>query len=248
VQALVLAGGLATRLHPKTLTCPKSLLSVAGRPFVDWQLQLLVASGFHEVILCLGHLGDQVAAHVGDGSDFGINVRYSYDGPRLLGTLGAVRKALPLLEQSFLVTYGDSYLPFDYSAPLRELEAHPEALGSMSVYKNDGRWDSSNTAIENGLVTHYQKNSKDSTLRYIDYGATALRREVVEAVPADSAIGLDALQADLSSRGLLRAFEAERRFYEIGSEQGLSELEAALASHRPFGDAAPGVGAVGTKT
>ena len=113
MQAVVLAGGLATRMRPKTLTVAKAMLEVAGRPFVDWLLEKLAADGYEDVLLCIAHLGEQIEEHVGDGSRFGLRVRYSNEGKELLGTLGALRHALPLLEPAFLVTYGDSYLPFD---------------------------------------------------------------------------------------------------------------------------------------
>src|SRR5262245_29639857 len=131
MQAVILAGGLATRLRARTHTTPKVLLEVAGRPFIDWQLELIRRSGFESALLCIGHLAERVTEHVGDGARFGLAVSYSEDGPRLLGTAGALRRALDRLEPEFLVTYGDSYLPFDYSGPLRDLRSHPGALGTL---------------------------------------------------------------------------------------------------------------------
>ena len=159
VQAVILAGGLATRLLPRTVTTPKSMLEVAGRPFVAWQLEALAGSGFDRVVLCIGHLGRSLREFVADGGHFDLEVSYVEDGPTLLGTAGALRHALGLLDDTFLVTYGDSYLPFDYSAPLADLLAHPDALGTMSVFKNDGRWDASNTRVEGELVTSYEKGA-----------------------------------------------------------------------------------------
>jgi len=226
VQVAVLAGGLATRMRPRTLTTPKSLLEVAGRPFVDWQLEALARSGFARVLFCIGHLGERIREHVGDGSAFGVSVEYSEDGPRLLGTAGSLRRALERLEETFLVTYGDSYLPFDYSCPLSDLRAHPDALGTMSVFENRGRWDRSNVRVEGELVTLYDKNASDVT--FIDYGAIALRREVIEALPPDQPAGLDRIQSELAQKGRLRAWVARERFYEIGSEAGLRELSERL--------------------
>src|SRR5690242_10649949 len=128
MQAVILAGGLATRMRPHTVNTPKALIEVAGRPFIAWQLEKIALSGFSDVVLCIGHLGERLREFIGDGSHFDLSVRYSDDGPRLLGTAGALRQALPLLERTFLVTYGDSYLPFDYTAPLRDLDSHSEAL------------------------------------------------------------------------------------------------------------------------
>jgi N-acetyl-alpha-D-muramate 1-phosphate uridylyltransferase len=230
MQTVILAGGLATRLGALTAKTPKSLLPIAGRPFIAWQLEALARSGFDEVLLCVGHLSSQIRDFVGSGSSYGLSVDYSEDGPELLGTGGALRRALPALAPTFLVTYGDSYLPFDYSAPLRDLDSHPEALGTMSVFKNDGLWDASNTQIGDDRVLRYEKGSTDPRLDHIDYGATALRKSVISAIDAGAKLGLDAVQRDLAARGLMRAFRASRRFYEIGSAAGISDLEAELRS------------------
>jgi MurNAc alpha-1-phosphate uridylyltransferase len=230
MQAVILAGGLATRLGERTRDLPKALLPIAGRPFLAWQMEALARSGFSEVVLCISHLGAQIRDFLGDGAAFAVSVAYSEDGPRLLGTGGALRRALGLLAPRFLVTYGDSYLPFDYAAPLRDLEAHPEALGTMSVFENAGAWDKSNTEVRGEIVVRYEKDGRDAALRHIDYGALALRREVIAEHPQESAFGLDRVQSELSRHGQLRAFSAQQRFYEIGSEAGIRDLEALLSA------------------
>jgi MurNAc alpha-1-phosphate uridylyltransferase len=230
VQAVVLAGGLATRMRPRTLTVPKVLLEVAGRPFVDWQLARLAEAGLTDVVMCIAHLGEQVRAHVGDGARFGVQVQWSEEGPSLLGTAGALREALPLLDTAFLVTYGDSYLPFDYSEPLRALLQHDDCDGVMAVYANRGRWDPSNVVTDGAWVLRYEKGGKDPALDHIDYGATALRRSVVEALPEGVPSGLDTLQAELAKRKRLRACVARERFFEIGSPEGLAELDRHLGA------------------
>jgi len=231
MQAVVLAGGLATRMRPHTLTVPKSMLPVAGRPFVDWQLERLVAAGLRDVVMCVAHLGEQIRAHVGDGAALGARVVWSEEGPTLLGTAGALRAALPLLHETFLVTYGDSYLPFDYGEPLRTLQAHHDCDGVMTVYKNDGKWDASNVVTDGTWVLRYDKGSRDPALDHIDYGATALRRDVIAALPGGEPRGLDQLQHDLAKRKRLRACVAHDRFFEIGSPEGLAELELHLKTH-----------------
>jgi NDP-sugar pyrophosphorylase family protein len=233
MQAVILAGGLATRMQPLTRSIPKSMLEVAGRPFVAWQLDRIAASGLDHAVLCIGHLGSTIRDFVGDGSAFGMSVSYSDEGEDLLGTAGALRHALPLLDDAFLVTYGDSYLPFDYSAPLRDLDAHPEALGTLGVFHNAGRWDASNVRLRNDHVELYAKGSADPSVDHIDYGAIALRRSVVESLPDVTALGLDRVQADLATRGALRAVVATERFYEIGSPEGLAELDAMLRRGEP---------------
>jgi len=230
-QAAVLAGGLATRMRPRTLTTPKAMLDVAGRPFVDWQLEKLASCGFDDVVLCVAHLGEQIRDHVGDGARFGVRVRYSEEGPELLGTLGALRAALPLLEPAFLVTYGDSYLPFDYAAPLALLHAHDDCDGAMSVFANHGRWDPSNVVTDGAWVLRYEKGTKDPAFDYIDYGAIALRRDVVAGVAEGARADLSAAQRSLAESHRLRAYVAGVRFFEIGSPEGLATLEEHLKTH-----------------
>jgi NDP-sugar pyrophosphorylase family protein len=230
VQAVVLAGGLATRMRPATLTIPKSMLEVAGRPFVDWQLERLGACGLVDVVMCVAHLAEVIEAHVGDGARFGVRVRWAHEGPHLLGTAGAIRAALPMLAPSFLVTYGDSYLPFDYAEPLRILAAHADCDGVMSAFPNHGAWDASNTEVDAAgeWVKRYEKGTSDPALDHIDYGATALKREIIAALAPGQKAGLDAIQHDLARQRRLRACVARERFFEIGSPGGLAELDRHL--------------------
>jgi len=227
MQAVILAGGLATRMRPMTLTIPKAMLDVAGRPFIDWQLEKLKSAGFSEVIMCVAHLGEQIRANVGNGARFGLRVRYSEEGPKLMGTGGALRKALERLDDTFLVTYGDSYLPFDYAAPLRLLDSAEGAHcdGVMSVFRNEGKWEASNVATDGAFILRYEKGVNDPAFDHIDYGAIALRRSVVEAIPEDQPSGLDAVQTRLARERKLLACVAAERFFEIGSPEGLLALK-----------------------
>jgi NDP-sugar pyrophosphorylase family protein len=223
---VVLAGGLATRMLPRTQTVPKALLEVAGRPFIDWQLELLAARGIRDVVICIAHLGNLIRDHVGDGARHGLRVIWSEELPgKLLGTAGAVRAALAHLAPCFVVTYGDSYLPFDYCAPLQVLAAHDDCDGVMAVYRNQGQWDASNVITDGTWVTCYAKGRADPRFDHIDYGATALRREVIAALPAGERIGLDVIQSQLAAAGRLRSVVARDRFFEIGSPGGLAELD-----------------------
>lgn len=232
-QVVILAGGLGTRMLPRTERVPKILLPVAGEPFASWLLGRLASRGLTDVVLCIGHLGEEVRRELGDGAALGVSLRYVEDGDRLLGTAGALRRALDLLQETFLVTYGDSYLPFDYEAPLLDLRAHPEALGTMAVFKNDDALDRSNTEVAGDTVVRYEKRPRgaprDPSLDHIDYGATALRREVIAALPGGEPHDLSLVQSELARRGRLRAFTARTRFFEIGSPEGLGDLEAHLA-------------------
>lgn len=223
-QAVVLAGGLATRMRPMTEHTPKVLLDVAGRPFVDWLLERLRGCGYDEVVLSIGRLGRLVREHVGDGSRVGVRVVYSDEGDDQLGTAGALRFALPHLAPTFLVTYGDSYLPFDYASPLDELRAHEDCDGVMSVFANANQWDASNVVTDGVWVRRYEKGTKDPAFDHIDYGALALRRGVIAKLPEGSRGGLDVIQRELAATNRLRAVVARDRFFEIGSPEGHSTL------------------------
>jgi NDP-sugar pyrophosphorylase family protein len=235
----ILAGGLATRLRPVTETVPKSLLEVNGEPFVVHQLRLLQANGIQRVVLCVGHLGELIQRAIGDGAALGLQVDYSFDGPALLGTAGAIRNALPKLGNSFFVMYGDSYLPCDYAAIARHF-ASAGVLGMMTVFRNEGKWDTSNVEfeagefeageLEAGKILAYSKTNRTPRMRYIDYGLGVFRAEAFHPLPAGKACDLTELYADLLQRKQLAAFEVHERFYEIGSPAGLRETAEFLAA------------------
>ena len=175
----ILAGGLATRLRPITKTIPKALVPVAGRPFVLWQLEYLRDQGVSRVVLCTGYRSAQIEQIVGDGSQFGIVVEYSDDGTTLLGTGGALGKALPLLGPEFFVLYGDSFLPVSFST-VEQAYYDSDLPGLMTVYRNDGEWGTSNTVYNNRRVLEYNKAKPRQDMTYIDYGLGVLSRNVVE--------------------------------------------------------------------
>jgi NDP-sugar pyrophosphorylase family protein len=226
VPVALLAGGLATRLRPITATVPKALVEVAGRPFIDHQLQLLARNGVRHVILCVGHLGEQIERRLGT-SAHGIELTYSYDGSAPLGTGGALRGALPLLGDVFWVLYGDSYLEVDYAAALERF-ANAGALGLMTVLRNQGRWDASNVVFRDGRLLRYSKRERSADMSHIDFGAALLRRAAVERLPRDQSSDLADLYSQLVERGEMVAFEVHHRFYEIGSHGGLAETDAYL--------------------
>ncbi|MGA8617533.1 MAG: nucleotidyltransferase family protein [Candidatus Sulfotelmatobacter sp.] len=225
----ILAGGRATRLRPMTETVPKSLLELNGEPFAVHQLRLLRTKGIRRVVLCVGHLGVLVQRAIGDGSAVGIQVDYSFDGPALLGTGGAIKNALPKLGESFFVMYGDSYLPCDYSAIARSFESSG-VLGLMTVFRNEGKWDSSNVEFETGKILAYSKTNRSPHMHYIDYGLGVFRAEAFESLPAGKPCDLSEIYTDLLHRKQLAAFEVHERFYEIGSPAGLRETAEFLAA------------------
>ena len=223
----ILAGGLATRLRPRTDAVPKALLPVAGRPFIHWQLALLEQQGVTEVVLCVGHLGKQLQAAVGDGSDFNMAVRYSFDGDRLLGTGGALKRALPMLGTAFFVLYGDSYLPCSFPAVQAAYEASG-APGLMTVFRNEDRWEKSNVLFRDDRVIEYDKHSPRTDMRHVDYGLSILSTQALQGTPADAAFDLADLYHELAARGELAALAIDQRFYEIGSLGGIEATERYL--------------------
>jgi NDP-sugar pyrophosphorylase family protein len=226
----ILAGGEARRLRPITQRIPKALVEVAGRPFIHYQLDYLKAQGFSDVVLCVGFLGEQIQDVIGDGSAFGLSVRYSSDGPSLLGTGGALRRALPLLGERFLVFYGDTYLPIDFRKVEEEfLSSGKPAL--ITVLKNAGSWDTSNAVFREGVVSVYSKRDLVPEMDYIDYGLGALSASVFERTPEGQPVDLGDIYHDLSVRGLLAGYEVFERFHEIGSPAALKETEQYLRVH-----------------
>lgn len=241
----ILAGGLATRLRPLTDAVPKVLLPVAGRPFIFHQLELLQSLGVERVVLCVGHLGELIRSRVGRGLLGGVTVDYSFDGPELLGTAGALRKALPLLGEQFFVLYGDSYL----RCSLNDVRAAYESAGCsglMVVFRNEGRWDKSNATVTAAGLVQYDKcpsPAARAAQTHIDAGLSVLSSDAlaraghVAADATDDAARLygegsgDLAQVfrHLSRRGDLAAFEARERFYEIGSVPGLRDTEQYLS-------------------
>jgi NDP-sugar pyrophosphorylase family protein len=227
----ILAGGFGTRLRPATEKIPKALVSLAGQPFLAHQLALLRTAGIRKVVLCVGYLGEMIEAEFGDGSRFGVELSYSFDGPALLGTGGALKKALPLTGTKFLVLYGDSYLPTDYAGPVRAFAASGK-LALMTVFKNDDRWDSSNVWFEGGEIRSYDKENRTPKMKHIDYGLGVMRAEALGPWPGDRPFDLVDVYQGLIGRRELAGYEVQQRFYEAGSPQGLAELDAMLRAQQ----------------
>jgi MurNAc alpha-1-phosphate uridylyltransferase len=222
----ILAGGLATRMRPVTERIPKALIEVAGRPFVEHQLRLLQREGVRKVVLCVGYLGEMIEAVIGDGSRFGISVSYSFDGERLLGTGGALRRALPLLGQHFFVLYGDSYLDIAY-APVQATYRDSGLPALMTVFRNEGRWDTSNVLFDGSQVVRYDKRHPTPDMKFIDYGLGVLSSDLFD-VAKEEVFDLSDLYAGLAGEGRLAGFEETQRFYEIGTPSGLAEADSHL--------------------
>jgi NDP-sugar pyrophosphorylase family protein len=227
MTAVILAGGLAKRLGQLTATTPKALLEIAGKPFLWHQLQLLKRNGIERVVLLVGHFGEMIQQRFGDGSELEMSLDYSFDGPVLLGTGGAIRKALPLLPEQFFVLYGDSYLTCDFRA-VEKAFLKSGRDGLMTVYRNDGRFDASNVEFDGTEILRYDKTARTAAMRHIDYGLEVFRREVFAQLPEARPVDLATVCQDLLAKGQLAALEVHERFYEIGSAEGIRDTESFL--------------------
>jgi NDP-sugar pyrophosphorylase family protein len=237
----ILAGGLATRLYPLTQNIPKALVPVAGQPFIAHQLRLLARQGVARVVLCLGHLGEQIQAAIGEGKAFGLQVSYQFDGPRLLGTGGALKQALGKLDEVFFVLYGDSYLPIAF-APVWEAFQASKALGLMTVLHNRNQWGESNVIFKDGRILDYAKRRQPPGMAFIDYGLSLLRRSAWDTFSSQTAFDLAEVFEKLVAAGSLAGYEVKERFYEIGSPEGRQATENYLRAMAPSGQEESGQG------
>lgn len=226
VQVVVLMGGLGTRLKDYTKECPKALVDVCGRPFFDYQLDLLAAWGFHKFLFLIGYRAGMIEEHYGDGSSRGISIKYSYDGEKLLGTGGAVRRAYDLLEDDFLLIYGDSFMDIDYAETVyRYYRGKSEGSRAlMTVLRNNNRFDRSNVVMDGSRLVLYDKHDPTPDMEYIDYGVCMYERSLFKDFGEDEVFDISVIQHDLSVKGEMVAQTVTKRFYEIGSPESLAEF------------------------
>jgi len=228
-SVVIITGGIATRLRPMTVNVPKAMLPIAGKPFIAHQLDLFKKNGLQRVVICSGYLSKQIEDFVGDGSRFGLSVSFSVDGKKLLGTGGAVKKALPLLDDEFFVIYGDSYLNVNFKN-VYDYFISQSGLGLMTVFKNLDAWDSSNIVFKDGHILDYDKAIKTKNMEYIDYGLGILNKTAFELMNKHEIFDLSELYKKIINMQKMIGYEVVNRFYEIGSPEGLAETEKYLLS------------------
>ncbi len=226
---VILAGGLATRLHPVTVTLPKSLIPINQEPFIAHQLRLLRKNHIKNVVICTGYLSEQIIDFVGDGKAFDLDVTYVNDGPTLLGTAGAIKQALPHLSDAFFVLYGDSYLPCDYLTLQNHFD-HSDKLALMSIFQNQGKWDTSNVLYHQGKILAYDKVNRNPNMHHIDYGLGIFKKAAFDHIPKNACYDLADLYKKLITIDELATYEVTERFYETGSFAGIKELERYLST------------------
>jgi NDP-sugar pyrophosphorylase family protein len=233
IQCVILAGGLATRMRPLTEKIPKALIPIqADKPFAEYQLKWLAGHGVTDVVFSIGYKGEMIRDAIGDGSRFGLKIVYVDEGSELKGTAGALRKAYDqgVLDNNFLVTYGDSFLPVDFGA-IFETFKKTGLPALMAVFRNEEKFDTSNVCYEVGRVTLYDKwiKEKPTAMKYIDYGLSAFSQDlIVREVKAGEKADLADLFHRLSAQGKLAGYEVTQRFYEIGSPAGLADFRDLL--------------------
>ena len=223
---LILCGGLATRLQPITKTIPKSLVMVNNKPMLQYQLDMLQKQGIRHVVLCVGYLGEMIQDTFGDKYR-DILLEYSFDGTKLMGTGGAIKKAYSKLSDTFFVLYGDSYLPVEYK-PILEYFHTTNKEGLMTLFKNNNLYDISNVVFKDNQIICYDKKNKIIDMDYIDYGLSIFNVSVFKTYPADCSFDLSQVMVNLVNNKQLAGYEVFNRFYEMGSINGLNELELYL--------------------
>ena len=225
MQMVILCGGLATRLGNLAKDIPKSMMEIEGKPFLEYQIENLKRHSIKDVVLCAGHLSEKIEEHFRDGSKFDVNIKYSYDGDKPLGPIGAVKNAEPLLDDEFFIMYGDSYLSVDFKEAYSFFKKN-DKLSLMVVYKNHDKYDKSNLTVENNMVKSYGK--KDAI--YIDYGTSVLRKKALDFIPKNTMYSTGQFFSDLIKKKELLAFEAKERFYHIGNPEALEEFRNLIRS------------------
>jgi MurNAc alpha-1-phosphate uridylyltransferase len=221
---VILAGGLATRLGDLSFHTPKSLIPICGRPFIEWQIENIKNSGVSDFLICIGHLGEQISDHLGNGGKFGVNIEYSSDGPSPLGTGGAIFAALNRLPHHFMITYGDSYLPTNFDRVENHyFQSNTKAL--MTVYGNTEQREKSNCHYKDGVIKKYSKKFFSQEMNHMDYGLSVVNKSVFDSIKSQIKFDLSDTFEDLSDNAALSGYEVMDRYYEIGSVGGIRDLE-----------------------
>ena len=229
MQMIILCGGLATRLGKITKNIPKSMVKIKNKPFLEYQIEILKKRSIKDIVLCVGHLSDQIEQYFGNGENFGVNIKYSYDGDKQLGPIGALKNAEDLLKEDFFIMYGDSYIDVDFQQISSFFKKH-DKLGLMVVYKNFNKYDKSNLIIKDNIIIAYGEKERTEDMVYIDYGTSILSKKSMKLIPKNTFYSTGQLFTDLISKGELIAFEVKNRFYHIGNPDALEEFNNYIES------------------
>jgi len=223
MQVIILCGGLGTRLSHLTKYTPKSMIQIEGKPFLEYQIEALKKQSIKDIVLCVGHLSEKIEEYFGNGEKFDVNIKYSYDKEKLLGPIGALKNAEPLLKDTFFIMYGDSYISVDFHKVHNYFMQHDKPA-LMVVYKNQDKYDRSNLIIQDNMVIGYGEKERTRDMIYIDYGTSVLRKKVLDNIPKDTPYSNEQFFSELVKKRELMAFEVEKRFYHIGDLEALEEF------------------------
>lgn len=226
-QAVIMAGGKGTRLRPVTNNLPKAMVPANDKPFLEHLLIMLKKRGVTDIVLCVSYLGEQIKSYFGDGTKFGLNIVYSYDGEELLGTGGALKKTESLLNNSFFFINGDVYYDLDYRKIAEEFEKNP-TLGLMVVYHNRDKITQNNVIVQKGKLLRYDRDRIDPKLNEVDGSVYVFKKEILDMLPeGKSALEIETFQKLIDSNQF-RVYMPENRYYTNGTPEKLKLFEKHL--------------------
>ena len=218
-EAIILSGGKGTRVKKYTKKIPKCLIEINGKPFLYHQLEYLKKNNIKNVIVSVNYLGGKISSYLKKNIDF-INTKIVNDGKRPLGTGGAIIKSLRFLKKNFYIIYGDSYLNFN----LKKL-AKKKNLATMAIFRNNNKYDKSNIELKKLGKIFYHKNNENKKLKYIDYGVSYVNKRIFKEIKKNIKFNLPDFFDEISKRNMLSGYKVIKRFYEIGSYNGIKDLK-----------------------
>lgn len=222
ISVAILAGGLGSRLKTLTKKKPKSLIKIDGEPFIIKQLKILQAQGFKKVVICLGHLSEQVKKEI-RSYNFDMNILFSFDGKDLLGTGGAIKKAFKKLSNPFVVIYGDVYFNLNFKKILYLFENFFFNDSLMIVHRNRRNYEKSNIQLLKKNKILYDKFNTNKKMKYIDHGISVFNKKSFKKTKKK--FDLSELQSKLSYKRKLYGYITKKQSYEIGSLKGIQNLK-----------------------
>ena len=219
-----MAGGLATRIRPLTNKIPKSMISIEGKPFLQYQIELLSCYGIKDIILCVGYMGEKIENCFENGNKYNTRIIYSYEKEKLLGTGGALKMTEPYLDEKFYLIWGDSYVRLNYKKMFDfHLKNSKNFDVTMAIFYNIRNFDKSNIVYKNGSIKKYDKNSTDN-MKYIDSGVMVLNKKLLSRIPNREVFQIENLFTKLAKEEKIKPFLIKKRYYEIGSLEGLNQF------------------------
>ncbi len=220
MQAVILAGWKMTT----EINIPDSLIDVEGRPFMEYQLELLKEYSVTDIIVCPGYLGENIHFYFSNSKDFGLNIRYSDNIARDFGTGGILKKSLSLLESHFYVLYGDSYFPINYSG-IMDFFKKSGKMGLFLVYKDHDFEKKGSIIISNRLVKDFDPQNQEKDMPYKYSNVCILAKKIFNLLSGEQFIALEDIFKYLIERDELLSFEISKPNIEISTQQGFDQFK-----------------------